>query len=45
MGVLVFYLEALSGPQYRLSLSLVASLNLGDRNENLERLRWLECAK
>lgn len=41
---LAFCLEALSGPQYRLKLSMVVSLNLGDRNENLERLRWLECA-
>lgn len=44
MGILAFCLEALSGPQYRLKLSMVASLNSGDRNENLEGLRWLECA-
>ena len=41
---LAFCLEAFSGPQYRLKLSMVVSLNLGGRNENLERLRWLECA-
>ena len=34
-----FHWEALSGPQYRLKLSMVASLNSGDRNENLEGLR------